>query len=129
MEIFRVTIRGVLLSVDDKCVTGMLNKLGVKLPSEIKYEKIRIPSITEMTDILNRTRFAYIHPLPKAKFLPKTSFCARLKCTIFHRGQPKRERNLGCTNCWGDNHLRHECKYKKSCKVCHESGARFTKIS
>ena len=68
-EVLRVTIRGVPLSVDDECVIGMLNKFGAKLTSEIKYEKIRNPSTKKMTDILNGNRFAYIHPLPKGKFL------------------------------------------------------------
>ena len=121
-EVLRVTIRGVPLSVDDECVIRMLNKFGAKLTSEIKYEKIRNPSTKKMADILNGNRFAYIHPLPIGKFLPKTSFCAGLKCSIFHHGQPKRERNLRCTNCWGDDHLRHQCEYEKCCKVCHEPG-------
>lgn len=75
-----------------------------------------------MTDILNGNRFAYMQPFPEGKFLPKSSFCAGLKCSIFHRGQPKRERNSRCTNCWGDDHMRHQCEYETCCKVCHESG-------
>ena len=56
-EVVRVTIKGVPLSVDDECITKMLTKLGAKLTSDIKYEKIRNPATRKMTDILNGNRF------------------------------------------------------------------------
>ena len=121
-EVVRVTVKGVPLSVDDDCIVKMLSKLGAKLTSDIKYEKIRNPATRKMTDILNGNRFVYMQPMEEDKFLPRTSFCAGLRCTIFHNGQPKRTSNILCSNCWGDDHLRHQCEYEACCKVCREPG-------
>ena len=118
----RVTVKGVPLSVDDECITKMLTKLGAKLTSDIKYEKIRNPATRKMTDILNGNRFVYMQPMEDDKFLPRSSFCAGLSCSIFHSGQPKRSVNMLCSNCWGDDHWRHQCEYEACCKVCKEPG-------
>ena len=64
----------------------------------------------------------YIQPLDDGKFLPRSSYCAGLRCTIMHKGQPNRKRPMLCTNCWGDDHLRFQCEYETCCKVCKESG-------
>ena len=62
-EVLRVTVKGVPLSVEDSCIVNMLEKLGAKLTSDVKYEKIRNPTTKKMTDILNGNRFVYIQPL------------------------------------------------------------------
>ena len=110
------------MSVDDDCIKNMLSKLGAKLTSDIKYEKIRNPTTHKMTEILNGNRFAYMEPLTEGRFLPRTSFCAGLKCVILHEGQPKNERKKLCTNCWAEDHLRFECEYERCCRICKEAG-------
>lgn len=121
-EVLRVTVKGVPLSVEDSCIVSMLQKLGAKLTSDVKYEKIRNPTTKKMTEILNGNRFMYIKPLSAGTFLPRSSFCAGLKCAIIHKGQPISKRSMLCTNCWGDDHLRYQCEYETCCKVCKESG-------
>ena len=86
--VIRVLVKGVPLSVEDECIKNMLVKMGAKLTSDIKYEKIRNPNTRRMTEILNGNRFVYMEPLANKKFLPRTSFCAGLKCMIYHEGQP-----------------------------------------
>lgn len=121
-DVVRITVRGIPLSVDDTCIKNMLEKLGAILTSDIKYEKIRNPNTFKMTEILNGNRFVYMKPMENGKFLPKSSECAGLKCSIFQKGQPTTKRSLLCTNCWGDDHLRFNCEYETCCKVCKKPG-------
>ncbi|KAK3082645.1 hypothetical protein FSP39_001246 [Pinctada imbricata] len=121
-RIVRVLVKGIPLSVDDDCIKNMLVKMGAKLTSDIKYEKIRNPTTRKMTEILNGNRFVYMEPLAEGSFLPRTSYCAGLKCTIYHDGQPKNERKKICTNCWANDHLKFQCEYEKCCRICKEVG-------
>ena len=75
-----------------------------------------------MTSVLNGNRFIYIEPLPEGKFLPRVSYCAGLRCNIYHWGQPKYKRKLLCKRCWGDDHTTSNCEDEEKCKVCKESG-------
>ena len=120
--VVRVLVKGVPLSVEDECIKNMLQKMGAKLTSDLKFEKIRNPTTRKMTEILNGNRFAYMEPFTDGKFLPRTSLCAGIKCTVYHDGQPKNERKKLCTNCWANDHLRFQCEYEKCCRICKESG-------
>ena len=42
--VVRVLVKGVPLSVEDECIKKMLQKMGAKLTSDLKFEKIRNPS-------------------------------------------------------------------------------------
>ena len=117
-DVLKITIKGVPLSVDDNEIIKMLDQFHVNLTSALKYEKIRHPVTRKMTGIMNGNRFIYAKPLSDGKFLPRTSFCAGLKCQIFHHGQPSYKRKPRCTNCWQDDHFRFQCKNNKRCKVC-----------
>ena len=121
-KVIRVLVKGIPLSVEDSCVKNMLEKFGVKLTSDIKYEKIRHPTTHRMTDIMNGNRFVYIEPMAENKFLPRSATCAGLRCTISHKGQPNREKKKLCTNCWADDHFRNSCEYEKCCRICKKPG-------
>ena len=75
-----------------------------------------------MTAILNGNRLMYIKPLDHEKFLPRSSYCVGLRCTILHKGQPNRKHPMLCTNCRGDDHLRFHLEYETCCKMCKASG-------
>ena len=121
-SVIKITVKGVPLSVDDTEITKMLESFKVSMTSPLKYEKIRHPVTRKMTGILNGNRFAYAKPLPDGKYLPRTTFCAGLKCFVYHEGQPSNKRKPLCTNCWQDDHFRHQCKNQKCCKVCRNEG-------
>jgi hypothetical protein len=121
-KVVRVLIKGIPLSVEDSCVKNMLEKLGAKLTSEIKYEKIRHPKTHRMTEILNGNRFVYMSPLENGKFLPRSASCAGLRCIINHKGQPVRERKVQCTNCWADDHYKNKCEFEQCCRICKQAG-------
>lgn len=121
-KVVRVLVKGIPLSVEDSCVKNMLEGLGAKLTSDIKYEKIRHPITHRMTEILNGNRFVYMSPLENDAFLPRSAVCAGLRCTIAHKGQPMRERKKQCTNCWADDHYRNNCEYEQCCRICKQTG-------
>ena len=102
----------------------MLSKLGAKLTSDIKYEKIRNPANRKRTEILNGNRFIYMEPLAEGRFLPRTSFCAGLKCVILHEGQLKNERK----NCAQTVGLKITCVLNASMKDAAESVKRQVTI-
>jgi hypothetical protein len=81
-KVVQVLIKGIPLSVEDSCVKTMLEKLGVKSISEIKYEKTRHPKTHRMTEILHGNRFVYVSPLDNGKFLPCSATCVGLRCSI-----------------------------------------------
>ena len=116
-EVLKITIKGVPLSVDDGEILKMLENFEVSLTSPIRYENIRNPTTRKMTSILNGNRFVYAKPLPNGKSLPRSSFCAGLKCLIYHKGQPSNKRKPLCTNCWGD-HWSSQCTDSKRCRIC-----------
>ena len=120
--VIKITVKGVPLSVDDSEITKMLENFKVTLTSPLKYENIRHPITRKMTGILNGNRFVYAKPLPDGKYLPRTTFCAGLKCFVYHDGQPSRKRKPLCTNCWREDHFRYQCSNQKCCKVCHKEG-------
>lgn len=120
-KVIRVLIKGLPISVDDNCVSKMLEKHGAKLTSDIKLEKIRHPISHRMTDFHNGNRFVYMSPMD-GKFLPRTTTCAGLRCTIVHKGQPSRETKKQCTNCWADDHYKNNCEYEACCRICKEPG-------
>lgn len=66
-EVLKITIWGLLLSVEDSAAIKSLEKLNVSLKSKIKYEKIRhLHVITHRTtSVLNKNGFLYVEPLPK----------------------------------------------------------------
>ena len=115
-EILKITIKGVLLSVDDGEILKMLENFEVSLTSPIRYENIRNPTTRKMTSIVNGNRFVYAKPLPNGKSLPRSSFCAGLKCLIYHKGQPSNKRKPLCTNCWGD-HWSSQCTDSKRSRI------------
>ena len=121
-RVLRVTVKGVPLSVDDGEITKMLEKFKVVFTSGIKYEKIRDPETRKMTGILNGNRFVYIRQLEEGKFMPRTSYCAGLRCMIYHYGQPKIKRTPLCTNCWEEAHYKRDCQNESRCKVCKQTG-------
>lgn len=125
-EVLRITIKGVPLSVDDGEIIKMLDSYKVSLTSPIKYENIRHPTTHKMTSILNGNRFVYAKPLQNGQSLPRSAFCAGIKCLIYHKGQPSKKRVPKCTNCWGE-HWRTQCSDKKRCRIClktdHEPGS------
>ena len=92
-------------------------RLAFRLTSPIRYENIRNTITRKMTSILNGNRFVYAKPLPNGKSLPRSSFCAGLKCLIYHKGQPSNKRKPLCTNCWGD-HWSSQCTDSKRCRIC-----------
>ena len=100
----------------------MLENFNVVLTSPLKYENIRHPVTRKMTGILNGNRFAYAKPFPDGGYIPRTTYCAGLKCFVYHEGQPSQKRKALCTNCWKDDHFRNQCKNAKCCKVCHKEG-------
>lgn len=120
--VLKVTVCGVPLSVDDSAIHDMLKKLGVHPKSEIKYEKIRNPTSNKMTKVLNGNRFLYIEPLEQNKALPRFSYCAGLKCKIFHRGQNVEKPPSTCTNCWETGHSFRLCQNIPRCSACKETG-------
>ena len=117
----KVTICGVPLSVDDSAILQMLEKLGARPKSELKYEKIRNPSNNKMTKVLNGNRFIYVEPLT-SKALPRFSYCAGLKCKILHRGQDPEKPAIACTKCWENGHFARNCPNEKKCAACKSSG-------
>lgn len=120
-QAIKVTICGVPLSVDDTAIYEMLSKLGVSQKSDLKYEKIRNPTNKKMTNVSNGNRFIYIDP-PSRGPLPRFSYCAGLKCKIFHRGQDFEKPTLTCTNCWEAGHLSRNCTNEPKCAACKNSG-------
>ena len=120
--VLKVTICGIPLSVDDSAVHEMLKKFEVSPKSEIKYEKIRDPTTNKMTNVLNGNRFLYIQPLGQNKTLPRFSYCAGLKCKIFHHGQNVEKPQITCTNCWETGHFFKACQNIPRCSACKESG-------
>ena len=121
-QVLKVTVKGVPLSVDDREITKMLEKFNVSFTSGIKYEKIRDPETRKMTGILNGNRFMYVKQFEEGKFLPRTSYCAGLRCFIYHFGQPKANRVPLCTNCWEQTHYKSDCENEARCKVCKKPG-------
>ena len=95
----------------------MLESYGVECTSDIKLKKIRNPVTRKMTSILNGNRFIYAKPLPEDKPLPRNSYCAGLRCQIFHYGQVSK-RSPYCANCWETTHYRLQCENERRCKVC-----------
>ena len=75
-----------------------------------------------MTGIMNGNRFVYIRQLEEGNFLPRTSYCAGLRCMIYHYGQPKVKRTPLCTNCWEESHYKRDCQNDSRCKVCKQPG-------
>ena len=130
-SVLKVTVKGVPLSVDDDEILKMLKQFNIDITSDLKFEKIRHPVTRKMTGILNGNRFLYIKELPEGTYLPRTSYCAGLRCQIFHYGQPKLKRSPLCTNCWESTHFRNQCENPKRCKVCksegHEPGSELCK--
>lgn len=92
-NVIKITVKGVPLSVDDNEVLNMLKNFNVSFTSDIKYEKIRHPVTRKMTSILNGNRFIYVKALDEGVFLPRTSTCAGLRCSIYHHGQPSTKHN------------------------------------
>lgn len=121
-NVIKITVKGVPLSVDDNEVLNMLKNFNVSFTSDIKYEKIRHPVTRKMTSILNGNRFIYVKALDEGVFLPRTSTCAGLRCSIYHHGQPSTKHNPHCTNCWEDTHFTRDCPNNKRCKVCKHEG-------
>ena len=95
-QVLKVTVAGVPLSVQDSEIINMLNKFNVVIKSELLYEKIRNPVTKKMTSVLNGNRFVYIAPLSMGSFLPRISYCAGLKCRIYHFGQPLNKPVVEC---------------------------------
>lgn len=120
-EALKVMIYGVPLSVDDSAVLDMLSKLGARPKSALKYEKIRNPLNNKMTSVLNGNRFIYVEPLP-SKPLPRFSYCAGLKCKIYHRGQDAEKPTVSCTKCWQTDHFARTCPNERKCAACKELG-------
>ncbi|XP_062569142.1 uncharacterized protein LOC134231225 [Saccostrea cucullata] len=120
--VLKVTICGIPLSVDDSAIHDMLKKLGVHPKSEIKFEKIRNPTTNKMTNVLNGNRFLYIEPLEQNKALPRFSYCAGLRCKIFHRGQNFEKPPITCTNCWETGHSFKLCQNNPRCSACKDAG-------
>ena len=79
-SVLKVTVKGVPLSVDDGEIIKMLKQFNITMTSDLKFEKIRHPVTRKMTGILNGNRFLYIKELPEGTFLPRTSYCAGLRC-------------------------------------------------
>lgn len=121
-NVIKITVKGVPLSVDDNEVLNMLKNFNVSFTSDIKYEKIRHPVTRKMTSILNGNRFIYVKALDEGVFLPRTSTCAGLRCSIYHHGQPSTKHNPHCTKCWEDTHFTRDCPNNKRCKVCKQEG-------
>ena len=121
-SVLKITVKGVPLSVDDSEVMKMLSKFNLEFTSDLKYEHIRHPVTKKMTGVMNGNRFIYVKPLGSDRFLPRTSHCAGLKCTIYHYGQPSNKRKMLCTICWEDTHFRQNCSNNPKCKVCKEEG-------
>ena len=121
-QVLKVTIKGVPISVDDTAVKHMLEKLGVTMTSNIKYEKIRNPHNLKMTDIANGNRFVYVKPLEEKTSLPRHGICAGLPCSIFHKGQPSVKKTPRCNRCWSNDHFTNQCTNNKCCKVCKKPG-------
>ena len=119
-RVIKITVKGIPLSVDDAEILKMLDSFKVDLTSPLKYENIRHPITRKMTGILNGNRFAYAKPIPDGGYLPRTTYCAGLKCYVYHEGQPSQKRKAICTNCWREGHFRHQCKNTQCCKVCHK---------
>ena len=130
-SVLKVTVKGVPLAVDDGEIIKMLKQFNITMTSDLKFEKIRHPVTRKMTGILNGNRFLYIKELPEGTFLPRTSYCAGLRCQIFHNGQPKVKKSPLCTNCWENTHFRQQCNNEQRCKVCksagHEPGSELCK--
>ena len=121
-RVIKVTVKGIPLSVDDNEIVKMLENFNVTFTSGIKYENIRHPETRKMTGVLNGNRFIYIKPMEEGRSLPRTSYCAGLRCFIYHYGQPSYKRVPLCTNCWDNTHYRKECKNEALCKVCKKPG-------
>lgn len=121
-DALKITICGIPLSVDDSAIYDMLKKLGTRLKSEIKFEKIRNPTTHKMTNVLNGNRFVYVEPLEPEKALPRFSYCAGLKCKILHRGQNVEKSPITCTNCWESGHSFKACHNGPRCSVCKNEG-------
>ena len=60
--------------------------------------------------------------MEEGRSLPRTSYCAGLRCFIYHYGQPSYKRVPLCTNCWNNTHYTKECKNEALCKVCKKPG-------
>ena len=120
-NVLKITVKGIPLSVEDNEILKMLESYGVECTSDIKLEKIRNPVTRKMTSILNGNRFVYAKPLPEDKPLPRNSYCAGLRCQIFHYGQASK-RSPYCTNCWETTHYRFQCENERRCKVCKKEG-------
>ena len=121
-RVIKVTVKGVPLSVDDNEIVKMLESFNVTFSSGIKYENIRHPETRKMTGVLNGNRFVYIKPMEEGRFLPRTSYCAGLRCFIYHYGQPSYKRVPLCTNCWDNTHYKNECTNESRCKACKKPG-------
>ena len=131
-SVLKVTVKSVPLSVDDGEIIKMLKQFNITITSDLKFEKIRHPVTRKMTGILKGNRFLYIKELPEGTFLPRPSYCAGLRCQIFHYGQPKVKKSPLCTNCWENTHFRKQCQNEQRCKVCktegHEPGSELCKF-
>lgn len=85
--------------------------------SGLKYEKIGYTTNNKITNVLNGNRFIYINP-PSREPLPPFSYCAVLKCKIFHQGQDFEKPTWTCTNCWEAGHLSRNCTNEPKCAAC-----------
>lgn len=81
-----VLVKGIFFFVEDSCVKNMLEGFGVKLISDIKYEKICYFIIYCMIEILNGNCFVYMLFFENDVFLLCSVVCVGFCCIIVYKG-------------------------------------------
>ncbi len=125
VQMARILLRDLPLSASNSVIQEFLERrFNIKLATELKYSFYRDKN-SQLTDMYNGDRFAFVHPSYLKHPLPRYSQCGIWNFRIFHDEQFKDKGKL-CYNCYSTEHYQSECKSVPLCRICrkpdHEPG-------
>ena len=116
----KVLIQNIPLSIANEEIKLMLERLGVKEFSDVRYE-LEHDEEGHLTSFKNGNRSVFIdtETLLNAP-LPRNAICCNWRARIWYKEQPKPY--LKCYNCYQEGHTKTSCKNTAVCKVCKREG-------
>ena len=123
-KVIKLTIKDYPLSKENSAIESYLQSQGLALTRPVQYAQIRNPDTKELTSCYSGDRIAYTKPFQKD--LPRIVYIGNTRVRLFYQGQPKEQREMLCTNCFGTDHYKSRCNNSTVCKKCrspdHETG-------
>lgn len=116
----KVTVSNLPLSLANTEIEIMLERLGCKMESTVKYEYMRDDE-GKLTNIKNGNRSVLVNEQHLSQNpLKRSAFCGNWRCNIFYRNQPRLL--VMCYNCYQSGHMIRQCQNERVCKACKKAG-------